>query len=67
MEAERRAAAVQSKLDQFKQLVPGIDAIHPLAATRPEECVIILAQAMDSQQFEAMFPVSKCVKLHPDR
>jgi hypothetical protein len=58
----RRSAVIQAKIDQYKQIVPGLDAMHPVYAHRPEECVIILAQQMDSMQFEAMFPVSGYTK-----
>jgi hypothetical protein len=34
---------VDGKLDQFKELSPGFDSFHPLAATRPEEDVVPLA------------------------
>jgi hypothetical protein len=53
-----RISLVDHNIDQYKQLIPGMDAMHPIAATQAEECTVLLSHSMDSVQFEAMFPVS---------
>eukprot|EP00040_Diaphanoeca_grandis_P031775 m.190644 g.190644 ORF g.190644 m.190644 type:complete len:561 (+) comp32412_c0_seq1:218-1900(+) len=45
-------------LEEYKKLVPGIDAWHPIRAERPEECILTLAKAFDSQLYSCTFNVS---------
>lgn len=52
-----RSAEQQWKLDQYKQLSPGLDFIHPMNATAPEECLIVLNYAMDSEQVALTYPI----------
>lgn len=50
-------AKIQSLLDQFTQLLPGIEEVHPMEATMAEECVVTLAHEFSSMLFEATFGV----------
>ena len=49
---------IQGLLDQYMQLLPGIEKWHPMSATMAEECVVTLAHAFSSMLFEATFDVS---------
>ena len=40
---ELHVGAIQSKLAQFMQLLPGMDEWHPMSATMAEECVVTFA------------------------
>ena len=55
-------------LEQYKSLAPGLDAYHPIFATRPEECLLAMSQTFDSQQFAATYNVPSYMKwlLHLD-
>jgi len=44
-------------LDQYKSLAPGLDALHPMDPTFPEECIIIMNMAMDSEQVAITYPI----------
>lgn len=52
-----RVSEQQWKLDQYKSLAPGLDAMHPLEANIPEECLILMNYAMDSQQVAVTYPI----------
>ena len=56
-ETKVRVAEEQWKLDQYKSLAPGLDAMHPLEATTPEECIIIMNYVMDSEQVAVTYPI----------
>ena len=56
-ETKVRVAEEQWKLDQYKSLAPGLDAMHPLQATTPEECIIIMNYVMDSEQVAVTYPI----------
>ena len=56
-ETKARVAEEQWKLDQYKSLAPGLDAMHPLEATIPEECIIIMNYIMDSEQLAVTYPI----------
>ena len=52
-----RIAAQQKKLDQLFELVPGFEAMHPMTAIQPEECVAIFTQCFRSEQLQVQFNV----------
>ena len=52
-----RFSPPRRRIARYKQLSPGLDAYHPLSATRPEEDILIMSQNFDSQQFEACYSV----------
>ena len=55
--ADPRIAAFDADIDAFRKLAPGIDAIHPMGARLPQECLLIMAYALMSMQFELCFHV----------
>jgi hypothetical protein len=55
--SDPRIARADEQFDQLKKLAPGFDAIHPMAAQLPQECVAIFAHEFKSVQFEAAFDV----------
>jgi len=57
IKTKKRIAEQQWKLDQYKSLAPGVDSMHPLEATNPEECIIIMNYAMDSEQVAVTYPI----------
>ncbi|NNK08207.1 MAG: sulfotransferase, partial [Myxococcales bacterium] len=50
-------ATMQKTLEQFFQLAPGFEAMHPMSATSPEECVAIFTQCFKSEQLQVQFNV----------
>jgi len=52
-----RIGQMDRQLDQLRRLVPGFDAIHPMAARLPEECVAILALELQSVLFTTMYDI----------
>jgi hypothetical protein len=52
-----RIGQTDRQLDQLRRLAPGLDAIHPMAARLPQECVAILALEFQSLLFTTMFDV----------
>ena len=53
---DKVAAYQRDFLDQYKRLAPGLDAMHPLNATNPEECIVSLNYVLDSQQMDVTYP-----------
>jgi hypothetical protein len=56
-DADPRIAATEKEFDQFRRLAPGIDAIHPLGATLPQECLALQAPEFASYEYPTTFPV----------
>ena len=52
-----RIGEEQWKVEQYKSLAPGVDAMHPVEATNPEECIIIMNYIMDSEQVAVTYPI----------
>ncbi|MEM7138044.1 MAG: sulfotransferase [Myxococcota bacterium] len=50
-----RIQSCQKALDQMLQLVPGFDAIHPMGATMPQECVAVFTMCFRSDQLNMQF------------
>lgn len=52
-----RIAKEQKNLERFLQLVPGFDAMHPMEARVPQECVAIFTHCFTSEQLQMQFDV----------
>ena len=52
-----RIAVMQKKLEQLFELVPGFEAMHPMHARQPEECVAVFTQCFMSEQLQVQFNV----------
>lgn len=52
-----RIAPIAANLRQFKKMVPTLDAIHPIGAALPQECVVITAPSFRSFQFQLSFDI----------
>jgi len=50
-ETDRRIGRAARALSIFRRLVPGIDAVHPLGAVLPQECMALMSHAFASPQF----------------
>lgn len=55
--ADRRIADSQKQLDMLCKLIPGFEAIHPVGALLPQECISITAHDFASIQFELNFDI----------
>jgi len=51
----RRIRRTEGQLRWFELLVPGLKAIHPVAAELPQECVAIMSHCFMSEEFDTMF------------
>lgn len=60
--SDSRIAPIEKTIDQFKKMVPGVDAMHPIGATLPQECLVITAPSFRSIQFELTFAVARYVR-----
>jgi hypothetical protein len=56
-ESDSRIERMDRELEQLRKLAPGFDAIHPMAARLPQECVAITAMDFHSVQFGASYNV----------
>ena len=56
-QSDPRIATMQKTLEQLFALVPGFEAMHPMSATQPEECVAIFTQCFRSEQLQVQFNV----------
>jgi hypothetical protein len=54
-EDDPRIEQMDRQLDQLRRLAPGFDAIHPMAARLPQECVAITAVEFHSIQFSTTY------------
>ena len=52
-----RIATMQKTLERLFELVPGFEAMHPMSATSPEECVAVFTQCFMSVQLQVQFNV----------
>ncbi len=56
-ESDPRIAATERDFDQVKSLAPTFQAIHPMGAKLPQECISITACEFESVQFELLFDI----------
>jgi hypothetical protein len=57
-ETDPRIAATQKRFDQLGGLAPGFQAIHPIGALMPQECIVPMASQFMSLRFEMCFDVA---------
>lgn len=57
-ESDPRIARTQKRFDQVGQLAPGFQAIHPVGALMPQECIVPTASEFMSIRFQMSFNVS---------
>jgi hypothetical protein len=57
VEDPARVAAMDKDLDRFRRIAPAIDAIHPMGARLPQECLALQAPEFASYEFVTAFPV----------
>jgi hypothetical protein len=55
--ADRRAERVARMLGQLQRLAPAYQAIHPMTADGPEECVALFMNVLRSLQFDIQYRV----------
>ncbi len=57
-ESDARIAKSEWRFAQLRELARGIEAIHPVGAALPQECIVITASEFASIRFEMCFDVS---------
>jgi hypothetical protein len=57
-ETDPRIDRTEKRFEQLRQLAPGFQAIHPVGARMPQECIVITAPEFMSVRFEMCFDVS---------
>ena len=57
-ESDPRIARTQKRFDQVGRLAPGFQAIHPVGALMPQECIVPTASEFMSIRFQMSFDVS---------
>lgn len=57
--ADRRAERLDKMLAQLRFLAPGYDAIHPMTADSPEECVALFMNVFRTHQFDFQYRVPR--------
>ncbi|MCB1616168.1 MAG: sulfotransferase, partial [Pseudomonadales bacterium] len=62
-----RIAKNQKMLDQLDKICPGFNAVHPMAADMPQECVAIFAYHMMSEHFHMTFNVPSYIEWLDDQ
>jgi hypothetical protein len=55
--SDSRIAEDQKALNQLFQICPGFEAVHPMGATMPQECVAIFTMEMLSESLHATFNI----------
>lgn len=56
-QTDPRIATTQARFDQVKSLAPGFQAIHPIGALMPQECIVPTASEFMSLRFQMVFDV----------
>ncbi|MDJ0850325.1 MAG: sulfotransferase [Myxococcota bacterium] len=56
--SDPRIARTERRFEQLRRLAPGFQAIHPIGALLPQECIVITACEFHSLRFEMCFDVS---------
>ena len=56
-ENDPRIAEHDQRAGQLQKLCPGLQAVHPMGARMPQECVAMLSSHFQSEQFHTMFDV----------
>lgn len=58
---DRRAAKLEKMLKQLDSLVPEVQAIHPMTADLPEECVALFMNIFRTLQFDIQYKIPSYV------
>ena len=53
-----RIETTEQRFEQLRQLAPGFQAIHPIGALMPQECIVLMACEFMSIHFEMSFDVA---------
>lgn len=56
-QSDPRIAETEERLDVLRRIVPGFEAIHPIGARLPQECLLMHALEFHSLLFEATYTV----------
>jgi len=56
-ETDPRIARTEKRFEQLRALAPGFQAIHPIGALMPQECIVLMAPEFMSMRFEMTFGV----------
>lgn len=56
--SDPRIERTEKRFEQLRQLAPGFQAIHPIGALMPQECIVPMASEFMSIRFEMTFDVS---------
>ncbi len=57
-DSDPRIRRTERRFEQLRQLAPGFQAIHPIGALLPQECIVLTASEFMSLRFEMCFDVS---------
>jgi len=57
-----RIERTEKRFEQLRQLAPGFQAIHPIGALMPQECIVLTASEFMSVRFEMCFDVGSYQK-----
>ena len=55
--SDPRIASTEERFGQLRRLAPGLQAIHPVGAEMPQECIVLTASEFMSLRFEMCFDV----------
>ncbi len=55
--SDPRIARTEARFRQIQRLAPGVQAVHPIGALLPQECIVLTASAFRSIRFEMTFDV----------
>ena len=58
-ETDPRIETTQARFEQVKTLAPGFQAIHPVGALMPQECIVPTASEFMSIRFQMVFDVER--------
>ena len=57
-DSDPRIRRTEKRFEQLRRLAPGFQAIHPIGALLPQECIVLTASAFQSIRFEMCFDVA---------
>jgi hypothetical protein len=57
-DVDPRIQYTEKRFEQLRQLAPGFQAIHPIGARMPQECIVLTAPEFMSVRFEMCFDVA---------
>jgi hypothetical protein len=57
-DSDPRIGRTEARFEQLRRLAPGLQAIHPVGSTMPQECIVLTAPEFMSVRFEMCFDVA---------